>query len=156
MYELQENRGRLYRHRKTIAGILIVFILLQTPRLVGFFFPSPPSQDPEITHTLTVWIPPDDEAFDLCIDFHISEQDAVEGINRERGISIVVEPSDDEETQMHLYDIQKEQTSFWLRIYFSDYSEDVFVILEIKLAQTKTTTLVGREMSILWELWHGE
>lgn len=156
MEEAQEHRGWFYRHRKAIACVLVILFLIQTPQVVNYLFPSPPREESEVTHQLTVWIQPDEEAFDLCIAFYYSEQDAIEGTNIDRTVSLVVEPLDDEQNIGYIHNLPMERVSFWLKVYFSDYSEEVFTILEIEFDQTKTITLVDREISILLQLWHGE
>ena len=162
MEEAQINRGWIHRNRKPIAVVILLILIppitVYTINVMyNIYRDNNPELDPyyEISHSLTVWIAPGEEEFHLHLDFYGSEQDVYSEVNRYSGLSIRVQPLDDEENKIYLYTIPESLLSVWVKIYFDQDTEEPCIILRIDLGQKITTTLISREISILVERYQG-
>ncbi len=162
MEEIPVNRGWLHRNRKPIAVVILLILIppitVSTINVMyNIYLSNNPELDPcyEISHSLTVWIAPGEEEFHLYLDFYGSEQDVYSEDNRYSGLSIRVQPLDDEENNIYLYTIPESLLSVWVKIYFDQGTKEPCIILRIDLGQKITTTLIGREISILVEPYQG-
>jgi hypothetical protein len=156
MEDSQESRGWIYRNRKLVAGLMVIFVLFQVTTVVINIVNPRDTNDWIPDYSLTVWILPDLEEFHLHLDFYSSEQNAYQKIDRFFGRSIRVEPLDDEKNVGPVYFLPENLLSVWVKIYFDQDTEEPFIIMHLELQQKITTTLLGREISILWEPYHGE
>ncbi|MGY5881293.1 MAG: hypothetical protein RTV31_13655 [Candidatus Thorarchaeota archaeon] len=158
MEDSQGKRGWIARNRKPIAVIILLIII---PQFVVYsinlanrmYRDAHPELDPyyEPEYNLTVWIAPEDEEFTLHVDIYASEQDAYSRVNRYHGYGIRVEPLDDEKNDLHLYTVPEGLLNVWVKIYFNYDTQEPFIILRLDIEQKITTTLVGREISLLME-----
>ena len=149
----------VYRHRRKIAVIVSLYIAFNLvvilPRLIMQLYPEhEPYSEP--SHSFTVWILPEDVEFHLHLDVYLSEQDAAERVNRLVGKTIRVQPLDDEQNDGFLDTLSQDVLSVWVKIYFNQDTEEPFIIHRVDLGQRTTTSLQGREISILMEIWQGE
>lgn len=158
MEEAPVNMGWFHRNRKPLAVVILLILIppitvYTINAMYNIYLDNNPELDPtyEISHSLTVWIAPREEEFHLHLDFYGSEQDVYSEINRYSGLSIRVQPLDDEEKKIYLYTIPESLLSVWVKIYFDQSTKEPCIILRIDLGQKITTTLIGREISILVE-----
>ncbi|MGY5859611.1 MAG: hypothetical protein RTU63_09585 [Candidatus Thorarchaeota archaeon] len=158
MDESPSKKGFSDKHKKLIA--IFTVLIIGPPLVVNvinnanrMYLENNPELDPfyEPEYSLTIWIAPETEEFYLHLDFYGSEQDAYSKANRFEGHGIPVRPLDDEENNSHLWAVPVDIVSLWVKIYFNQETEEPFVILRIDFHQMKTTTLQGREISILIE-----
>ena len=156
MEESQESRGWFYNNRKLVASLLIIIISFQATTIFVQLTNPPLIEDNEPNYSLTVWILPDEEEFHLHLDFYISEHYATDGIDRLSGTSIRVDPFDEEQNDAVLYGVPEGLMRVWVKIYFDEETQEPFIIRRLDLGEKITTTLLGRDISILWEPWHGD
>ena len=156
MEESQESRGWFYNNRKVVAGLIIIIISFQVTTIF-LQITNPPLPDNGVpNYSLTVWILPEEEEFYLHLDFYISEHYAADGIDRLSGYTIRVSPGDNEQNDAVLYGVPEGLSRVWVKIYFDEETQEPFIIHRLDLGQKITTTLLGRDISILWEPWFGE
>jgi len=163
MEEVPTKNGWLHRNRKLIAiAILLILgppIALQVINAISFYTTNPNFDGyTEPRHSLTVWIFPGDEEFHLHLDFYGSEQGAYISDEADRyvGLSIRVEPLDDEKNNVLLYRLPENTMSVWTKIYFDEDTEEPNLIIDISIGNKITVMLEGREISILIEPWSGD
>lgn len=158
MEDSQDRRGWISRNRRPIAAIILLIVI---PQLVIYginlaywiYMDANPELDPmyEPEFTLTVWITPEEEEFTLHLDIYPSEQDAYSMVNRYHGLGIRVEQFDDEQNDLHLYTVPVDSLYIWVKIYFNEDTQEPFIILRLDIIQRLTTSLLGREISLLLE-----
>ena len=90
----------------------------------------------------------------MYLDFYRSQQNAEEQADRLLGTVIEVQPSDDEEHNLFLINLSEELLGFWIRICFDSYDSEMFTILNALIGQKATTSLLGREFSILVQRYY--
>ncbi len=154
MEELPDKKGLVYKHRKPIA--IIVFMVFVVP--LAIIIPNlinDNRSDLELSHSLTVWILPEEEEFQLNFGFYVSEQYAEEQVNSLLETSFGIQPLDDEEHFLYLINIPDNLESVWVRLCFHKYEDAPYTVLRIDMGQTKTSTLSGREISILVQPYLG-
>jgi hypothetical protein len=158
MEDSQEKRGWISRNRKPIAAIILLLMIPQLAINVinlayWSYLDANPELDPtyEPEYTLTVWIAPEEEEFTLYTDFYPSEQDAYSKVNRYEGNGVHVEQVDDEEHSTLIYAVPVGRLYIWVKLYFNEDTQEPFIILRLDIEQTTTTTLLGREISLLLE-----
>ncbi|TFG09839.1 hypothetical protein EU538_03705 [Candidatus Thorarchaeota archaeon] len=76
-------------------------------------------------------------------------------MNRLQGIQFEVQPSDDEEHSFFLINLPEDLPGFWVRIGFDVHDVQSFVTLKVDVGQKAATSLLGREISILTQPYHG-
>lgn len=154
MEELPEKKGLVHKNRKPIA--VIVFMVFVVP--LAIIIPNLSNDslsELEPSHILTVWILPEEEEFQLHFGFYVSEQYAEEQVNSLVETSIGIQSLDDDEHFLHLINIPENLLSVWVRLCFDTYDDAPYTVLRIDIGQTKTITLVGREISILVQPYLG-
>ena len=158
MEEAPAKRRWFHRNRRPIAVIILLILIPPTTvyaiNLINqIILENNPELDPfyEPEYNLTVWIAAEETEFHLHLDFYGSEQDLYSEVNRFSGFSIRVEPYDNEENNLYLYTIPRNQLSIWVKIYFDEDTEEPNIIVEIEMGKKLTTQLLGREISILVE-----
>lgn len=149
-----DKKGLIYRHRKQIAIIVIMFIVV--PLAISFPYLFDDSDfEYDISHSLTVWILPREEEFRLHLSFYISEQNAEEQVNSLIGTSIEIQPLDDEEHTIYLINLPDHLLRVWVRICFDKHDDEPYIVLSIDIGQKKTSALLNRGISILVEPYLG-
>jgi hypothetical protein len=163
MEELPTKNSRLYRNRKLIAvAILLILgppIALQVINAISSYATNPNFDGyTEPRYSLTVWILPGDEEFHLHLDFYGSEQGAYISDESDRyvGLSIRVEPLDNEKNNVLLYRLPENTMSVWVKIYFNEYTEEPNLLININIGNKITLSLEEHEISILIEPWSGD
>ncbi|MHA1614134.1 MAG: hypothetical protein ACTSYJ_04770 [Candidatus Thorarchaeota archaeon] len=154
MEESLDKRELIYRHRKQIALIVIMFIVVPLAISFPYLFDDGDSEY-DISYTLIVWILPLEEEFNLHLSFYISEQNAEEQVNSLIGTSIEIQPLDDEEHTIYLINLPDHLLSVWVRICFGTHDDEPYIVLSTDIGQKKTSTLLNREISILVEPYLG-
>lgn len=158
MEEAPANRRWFHRNRRPIAVIILLILIPPTTvyaidlinRIILENNPElDPSYEPE--YSLTVWIASEETEFHLHLDLYGSEQDLYSEVHRFCGLSIRVEPYDNEKNYLYLYEIPRNQLSIWVKIYFDEDTEEPNIVVEIEMGKKLTTQLLGREISILVE-----
>ncbi|MFW9811201.1 MAG: hypothetical protein ACFFF9_02000 [Candidatus Thorarchaeota archaeon] len=143
----------LHQNRRPVALIIIIFVVLPAVIIVHNFSNNTDTEY-ELSHSLTVWISPLEEEFSMYLDFYRSQQNAEEQVDKLLGIVLKVQPSDDEEHHLYLINIQEDLLSFWVRICFDSHDSEPFTILNALIGQNATTSLLGREFSILVQRYY--
>jgi hypothetical protein len=158
MEDSQNQRGWISRNRRPIAAIILLIVIPQLTINVAnlaywAYMDANPELDPyyEPEYSLTVWITPEEEEFILHVDIYATEQDAYSMVNRYHGLGIRVEPTDDEQNDLHLYTVPEGRSNVWVKIYFNEATQEPFIIFRLDIEQQTTTTLLGREISLLLE-----
>ena len=143
-----DRRGLVYRHRKLIAGSVIMFISLllisSSPFIINQLI-----QVAAPAHSITVWISPVEEEFFLNLDFYGSEQDAQERGETLFSYGFRVEHSIHEQNRGFLINIPRNLLNMWVKIYFDEFAETHCNIHSIGIGHTVTSTLLDIEISIL-------
>ncbi len=154
MEDSEIKRELFYRDRKRITCIVIMIIVFQLVIIIpNLSYDS--NSEYEISHSLTVWILPLEEEFWLHLNFYSSHQDAAEAVSSWAGVSMLVQPSADEEHTRNMTIMDENLLSVWMRIWFDDDYEETFTVLRIDFGQKKNTTLLDREISILIQPYLG-
>ena len=154
MEDSLDKRGLIYRHRKQIALIVIMFIFV--PLAISIPYQNDARDfEYDISYSLTVWILPLEEEFDLHLSFYISEQNAEEQVNSLVGILMGVQPLDDEEHTIYLINLPDHLLRVWVRICFDKHDDAPYIVLSTDIGQKKTSTLLNREISILMQPYLG-
>jgi hypothetical protein len=143
----------LHRNRRPVAVIVIIFVVFPAV-IVVHNFSNNTDTEYELSHSLTVWIAPLDEEFSMYLDFYRSQQNAEEQVDSLLGTKIEVQPSDDEEHNLFLINLSEELLGFWIRICFDSHDSEPFTILNALIGQKTTTSLLGREFSILIQRYY--
>ncbi|MFW9807527.1 MAG: hypothetical protein ACFFFK_12430 [Candidatus Thorarchaeota archaeon] len=138
----------LHRNRRPVTVIIIISFVFPAV-IVVHNFSNNPNTEYELSHSLTVWIAPLEEEFSMYLEFYTSQQDAEEEVDKLQGIVFEVQPSDDEEHNFYLINLSENLLGFWVRICFDSHDNEPFTILYVDLGQKTTTSLLGREISIL-------
>ena len=153
------NRGEwLRKNRRPLAVIVIMFILL--PSAIILYNSNSDdntgnddSTEYEIYYSITIWISPLDEEFTLNLDLYGTQQNAEEQVNRIQGLGVSIRPLSDEERTLYLSTIPKGFSGFWIRICFDSHDGEPFTVLNTSIGNKATTTLLGREISVLIEFF---
>jgi hypothetical protein len=138
----------LHQNRRPVAVIISIFVVFSAV-IVVHNFSNNTDTEYELSYSLTVWIAPLEEEFSMYLDFYISQQNAEEEVDNLQGIGFEVQPSDNEEHNFFLANLPENLLGFWVRICFDSHDNDLFVIFYVDTGQKTTTTLLGREISIL-------
>jgi len=158
MEDTSVTKGRLHRNRKPIA-VVILLILIPTVTIVSInvMYDIIRSNEPEpysdISHSVTIWIAPEEEDFALHVEFYGSEQDAYSETNRYVGVHLTVETLDDDEFTFYLWQIPEDLSRVWVKIYFDLATEEPNIIGDIEIGKMTTAQLLNREISFLIEPW---
>lgn len=158
MEDTTVTKGRLRKNKKPIA-VVILLILIPTGTIVSInvMYDIIRSNEPEpysdISHSVTIWIAPEEEEFRLHVDFYGSEQDAYSKTNRYISAHLTVEPLDDDEITIYLWQIPEDITRVWVKIYFDLATEEPNIIGDIEIGKMTTAQLLNREISFLMEPW---
>jgi len=154
MEETSAKRGWFHTNRKSIAVIVIIFIVVPSviiiPNLINDNEP-----EYELSYSLTVWILSLEEEFDLHLDFYSSQQDAEDRVNRLQGIICGISPLADEEHSFPLINLPEDLLGMWVRICLESYDGAPYVVFSSNIGQKTTTSLLGREISILIQPYLG-
>ena len=158
MEDATVTKGRLRKNRKPIAvAILLILIPLGTIVSINVMYDIIRSNEPDpysdISHSVTIWITPEEEEFRLHVDFYGSEQDAYSKTNRYSGVHLTVEPLDDDEYTIYLWTIPEDLSRVWVKIYFDLVTEEPNIIGDIEIGKITTAQLLNREISFLMEPW---
>lgn len=163
MGEALPETSWFHRNRKPIAAAILIIlgppIALQVINAISFYTINPNLDGyTEPRHSLTVWILPGDEEFHLHLDFYGSEQGVYISDKSDRyvGVSIRVEPLDDEKNNILLYRLPENTMSVWVKIYFDEDTEEPNLIINIGIGNKITVILEEHEISILIEPWSGD
>lgn len=158
MDEAPVNRGYLHEHRKTIAVVILLILIPGiTVYTIGIMLDNNAEPEPydEISHLLTVWIAPEDDEFELRLDFYGSEQDASSEANRYSYLIFSVVPASDEEHRFGLFKLPKTLPSVWVKMRFGSSTEEPSVTIRADMGTKTSTQLLGRGISIILEPWQG-
>ena len=155
MEEVSVKKGRLYRNRKPIAIVILIILvpLVSIYAINTIILDNNPEPYADISHSLTIWITPEEEEFTLYVDFYGSEQDAYSETNRYSGVQLSVNPVNDGEYQILLWTIPEDILKVWVKIYFDGAAEEPNIIGDIEMGKTTMFQLLGREISFLMEPW---
>ncbi len=153
MEDSPDKKGLIYRHRKQIAIIVIMFIVVPLAISFPYLFDDGDFEY-DISYSLTVWILPREEEFHIHLSFYISEQNAEEQVNSLIGTSIEIQPLDGEEHTIYLINLP-DLLGMWVRICFDKHDDEPYIVLSIDIGQKKTSALLNREISILVEPYLG-
>lgn len=158
MEEAPANRRWFHRNRRPIAVIILLILIppitVYAINLIDrIILENNPELDPlyEPEYNLTVWIAPEETEFDLHLDLYGSEQDLYSEAHRFCGFSFRVEPYDNEEYNLYLYTVPRNQLSIWVKIYSDQDTKEPNTIVEIEMGKKLTTQLLGHEIGILVE-----
>ncbi len=154
MKETSAKRGWLHRNRKSIAVIVIMFIVVPSVIIIPNLINDNESEY-ELSYSLTVWILSLEEEYDLHLDFYRSQQDAENRVNRLQGIIFEIQPLAAEEHSLFLINLPEDLQGMWVRICLDSYDGAPYVVFSSNIGQKTTTSLLGREISILIEPWLG-
>jgi hypothetical protein len=157
MEETQAKGEWLHRNRKSVAMISIMFIVFPFVIVVyniTYNISNNSETDYELSHSLTVWIAPLEEEFAMHLDFYSSQQNAEEQVDRLLGTAFEVQPSDDEEHNLFLINLPEDSLGFWVRICFDSHDNEPFTILNVDIGRKETTSLLGRQFSILIQRYY--
>jgi len=149
MEELPTRGEWLRKNRRPLAVIVIMFILFPTA-IVLYNSSSDGNTEYEISYSVTVWILPLEEEFSVHLGFYGTQQNAEEQVNRLHGFIFAVQPTSNEEHIFYLTNLPEGFSGFWVRMYLSDDS-DSFTIINADIGYNTTTSVLGREISILIE-----
>ena len=152
MEEASAKRGWFHTNRKSIAVIVIIFIVVPSVIIIPNLINDNESEY-ELSYSLTVWILSLEEEFDLHLDFYSSQQDAEDRVNRLHGIIFEIQPLAPEEHSFPLINLPEGLLGMWVRICFDSYDGAPYVVFSSYIGQKTTTSLLGREISILIEPW---
>lgn len=153
MEETSAKRGWFHTNRKSIAVIVIIFIVVSSVIIIPNLIDDNESEY-ELSYSLTVWILSLEEEFDLHLDFYSSQQEAEDRVNRLIGIIFGIQPLAPEEHSFPLINLPEGLLGMWVRICLDSYDGAPYVVFSSNIGQKTTTSLLGREISILIEPWH--
>ena len=153
MEETSDKRGWFHTNRKSIAVIVIIFFVVPSVIIIPDLINDNESEY-ELSYSLTVWILPLEEEFDLHLDFYSLHQDAEDRVNRLHGIIFEIQPLAPEEHSFPLINLPEGILGMWVRICLDSYDGAPYVVFNSNIEQKTTTSLLGREISILIEPWH--
>ena len=154
MEDSLDKRGLIHRHRKQIALIVIMFIFVPLAISIPNLYDDRDFEY-DISYSLTVWILPQEEEFNLHLSFYISEQNAEEQDNSLIETSIEIQLLDDEEHTIYLINLPDHLSRVWVRICFDKQDDEPYIVLTTDIGQKKTSMLLNRRISILMEPYLG-
>ena len=152
MEETSAKRGWFHTNRKSIAVIVIIFIVVPSVIIIPNLINDNESEY-ELSYSLTVWILSLEEEYDLHLDFYSSQQDAEDRVNRLLGIIFEIQPLAAEEHSFPLINLPEGLLGMWVRICLNSHDGAPYVVFSSYIGQKTTTSLLGREISILIEPW---
>jgi len=144
------TRGEwLRKNRRPLAILVLLFVLFSIS--IGLYnYNNDGNAEYEISYSVTVWVLPLEEEFAIHLEFYGTQQNAEEQVNRLHGFIFAVQPTSNEEHTFYLTNLPEGFSGFWVRMYLSDDS-DSFTIINADIGYNTTTSVLGREISILIE-----